>query len=230
MFEFLTIIAVACFAVSGALKALQQDMEFFGAVVIALVTAVGGGTVRDVLLSRPIFWVHDPIFLHVGGAAATVVVLATRVARVPSHSLPITDALGLSLFAVIGAHTAYATGVPPITAILTGAMTGFVGGIVRDVLCGEVPRVLKQDVHATAAIAGAALFVGLRLLGVGDVASAAIAMPSVLAMRLVELRWGIHLPMLRLHPRPSVGIDPRELAVAGPSGRAVRPSDSRRRR
>lgn len=198
MYESLTMIAVACFALSGALKALQKGMDFFGAIVIALVTAVGGGTVRDLLLGRPVFWVHDPIFLHIGAASATLVVLGTRLARPPAQSVLATDAVGLSLFAVIGAHTAYATGVPAATGILTGAMTGFVGGIVRDVLCGEIPRVLQEDIHATAAIAGAALYVGLRSLGVGDVASAALGIAAVLTIRVVELRYGIHLPTLRM--------------------------------
>lgn len=198
MYEYLTMLAVAGYALSGALKALQKGMDFFGAIVIALVTAVGGGTLRDLLLSRPIFWVHDSIFLHVGGAVATLVVVLTRSASLPTRAVMIMDAIGLALFAVIGAHSAYDAGVPLVIGILTGAMTGFVGGIVRDVLCGEVPRVLKEDIHATAALAGSAVYMGLRRLGLGDGQSAALAIISVLVIRGVEMRWGIHLPMLRV--------------------------------
>ena len=128
----------------------------------------------------------------------TAALSLSLVARPPSKSVPVTDALGLALFAVIGAQTADRTGVPAVTAILTGAMTGFVGGIARDVLCGEVPRVLKRDIHATAALAGAALFVALRRTGAGEGPCAVAAMASVLAIRAVELRWGIHLPTLRV--------------------------------
>lgn len=194
-------LAVACYAVNGSLKALQKGMDFFGAVVIALVTAVGGGTARDLLLRQDVFWVRDPLYVHVGAAVATAVVLATRFARAPSRLVPITDALGLSLFAVIGAHSAQATGVAPMIAVLTGAMTGFVGGIVRDILCGEIPRVLKRDIHATAALAGAGLYVLLLHTGVGERTATSVAASAVFVVRLVEIRWGIHLPTLRMRRR-----------------------------
>lgn len=198
MLDVLTMLAVACYAVNGALKALQKEMDFFGAVVIALVTAVGGGTLRDMLLSRPVFWVHDPRYVYVGTAIAALVVVATRLVRAPSRSVVVTDALGLALFAVIGAHVACSTGAPLVTAILTGAMTGFAGGIARDVLCGEVPRVLKRDIHATAAIAGSATYVLLRRAGAGEAANLAAGMAVVLLIRAVESWSGIHLPTLRI--------------------------------
>lgn len=201
MLHALTMIAVACYAVNGALKALRKEMDVFGALVIALVTAVGGGTVRDVLLGRPIFWVHDPRYLYVGATTAAVTVLVTRFARPPSRSVVVTDAFGLALFAVIGAHVANATGAPLVPAVLTGAMTGFGGGVARDVLCGEVPRVLKRDVHATAALTGSAAYVLLQRGGTHEIGSLVAGILVVLLIRAVEIRWGLHLPMLRARPR-----------------------------
>lgn len=201
MLQGLTMVAVMCYAVNGALKAMQKRMDFFGALVIALVTAIGGGTVRDVLLRLPVFWVHDPTFLYVGACTAALVVLATRLVQVPSRAVVVTDALGLALFAVIGAHVARATGVPRVPAILTGAMTGFGGGVVRDLLCGEMPRVLKRDVHATAAITGAAAYLLLFARTGNEPSSFTLAIALVLLIRAVEVWWGFHLPMLRLDRR-----------------------------
>lgn len=191
-------VAVTCYAVNGALKAMQKRMDFFGALVIALVTAIGGGTVRDLLLRLPVFWVHDPTFLYVGACTAALVVLATRLVQVPSRAVVVTDALGLALFAVIGAHVARSTGVPRVPAILTGAMTGFGGGVVRDLLCGEMPRVLKRDVHATAAITGAAAYLLLFARTGSEPLSLTAAIALVLLIRAVEVWWGFHLPMLRV--------------------------------
>lgn len=197
MLQSLTMVAVMCYAVNGALKALQKRMDFFGALVIALVTAIGGGTVRDVLLRLPVFWVRDPAFLYVGTCTAALVVLATRFVRVPSRAVVVTDALGLALFAVIGAHVARITGVPRVPAILTGAMTGFGGGVVRDLLCGEMPRVLKRDIHATAAITGAATYLVLFAGTSNESLSLSSAIALVLLIRAIEVRWGFHLPTLR---------------------------------
>lgn len=198
MLHSLTIVAVMCYAVNGALKAMQKRMDFFGVLVIALVTAIGGGTVRDLLLRLPVFWISDPTFLYVGMGTAALVVMATRVIQVPSRAVVVTDALGLALFAVIGAHVARNTGVPRVPAILTGAMTGFGGGVVRDLLCGEMPRVLKRDVHATAAITGAATYVLLFAHTGNESVSLSSAIALVLLIRAIEVRSGFHLPTLRV--------------------------------
>ena len=190
MLHFLTVLAVICYAINGALKAIEKRMDVFGTVVIALVTAIGGGTVRDLLLRRAVFWVGDPRFLYVGAATAILVLAAVRLARPPSRALAVTDSLGLALFAVIGATVAEAAGVPFVSAVLTGAMTGFAGGIVRDVLCGEVPKVLKRDIHATAAILGSASFLLLRRAGLGELQSQAIGVAVVLVLRALEYGFG----------------------------------------
>lgn len=202
--HFLTVLAVVCYAINGSLKAIAKQMDVFGTLVIALVTAIGGGTVRDLLLRRPVFWVGDPIFLYVGAATGILVLVATRLARAPTRALLITDTLGLSLFAVIGASVAGTAGVPLVSAILTGAMTGFAGGIVRDVLCGEVPRVLTRDIHATAAISGSASFLLLRGVGVGETGAQCVGIALVIALRALEYRFGPALPILAGKDPPDV--------------------------
>jgi uncharacterized membrane protein YeiH len=196
MLDLLTVLAVICYAINGSLKAIQKQMDIFGTLVIALVTAIGGGTLRDLLLGRSVFWVVDPLFLYVGAATGILVLAATRVACVPTRSVLVTDSLGLALFAVIGATVAGAAGVPLVSAVLTGAMTGFAGGIARDVLCGEVPRVLKRDIHATAALTGSACFLLLQRAGIAEVKCQTAGIILVVVIRALEHRFGPFLLVL----------------------------------
>lgn len=199
--RILTTLAVACYAANGALKAIRHEMDFVGALAIAMVTAVGGGTARDLLLGRPVFWIHDPLFLYVSGVTAVAAVAATAFARPGPQLLLVTDTIGLALFAVIGAHAANAAGAPLVSTVLTGGLTGFGGGIARDLLCGEVPRVLKRDIHATAAISGATVYVLIQRGG-GSVASGLGAgIFTVVLLRTIETRWGIHFRFLRMPSR-----------------------------
>src|SRR5918994_4231161 len=162
----LDLFGVAVFAISGALTAGRKSMDLFGVVVVAVITAIGGGTVRDVLLNdHPVFWIEDPTYLIVILAAAAATLLYARFRRPPRASLLVADAFGLAVFTFIGAQTAYAAGVSDLIVVLMGTITGVAGGVMRDVLCAEVPLILRREVYATAAIAGAATYVLLRELG-----------------------------------------------------------------
>ncbi|HLL40101.1 MAG TPA: TRIC cation channel family protein, partial [Rubrobacteraceae bacterium] len=141
----LTLLGVAFFAVSGALRAGEKEMDFFGVVVIAAITATGGGTIRDVLLgTQPVFWIEDINFLLVSAAAATTTVLYIRLREPPINSLLVTDAFGLAVATVIGAQAAAEAGASPLIVVVMGVTTGVAGGILRDVLCAEVPLILKK--------------------------------------------------------------------------------------
>src|SRR5438874_7252611 len=163
----LEMFAVSVCAVSGALAAARKKMDVFGLVVTAIVSAVGGGTVRDLLLDhRPVFWIANTTFLWVSAAVALGTALYSRFWSVPTYSLTIADALGLVLFTVSGAKVALQDGAPFLIVVLMAATTGVAGGAIRDVLCGEIPRIFRGEVYATVSLLGAASFVVLQRIGV----------------------------------------------------------------
>lgn len=199
----LDLFGVAVFAVSGALAAGRKRMDLFGVVVIAVITAIGGGTVRDLLLDRrPIFWIDDPTYLLVCVLAASGTLLYARFLRPPRHSLLVADAFGLAVFTFIGAGAAHEAGVAPPIVVLMGTVTGVAGGIMRDVLCTEVPLILRREIYATAAIAGAIVFVILTNLGVSGPLVAVPTVATVFGLRLTALRLDLHVPSPRTKEEP----------------------------
>ncbi|QIN81690.1 trimeric intracellular cation channel family protein [Rubrobacter tropicus] len=186
---------VAVFAISGALTAGRKRMDLFGVLVVAVITAIGGGTVRDLLLDRrPIFWIEDPTYLLVSVLAAAATLAYARFLRPPRYSLLVADAFGLAVFTFIGATTAYEAGVPAPIVVLMGTITGVAGGMMRDVLCSEVPLVLRREVYATAAIAGATVYVLLTNAGVDGAIVALLTISTVFLLRLTALRLDLHIP------------------------------------
>ena len=195
----LALLSVAFFAVSGALRAGEKGMDFFGVLVIAAITATGGGTLRDVLLGiKPVFWIKDTGFLLVSLAAATITVLYARLRVPPSNSLLVTDAFGLAVATVFGAQAAAQVGAPPLIVIVMGVTTGVAGGILRDVLCAEVPLILRKEIYATASLAGAVAYVPLNELAQANPAITVVPMAFVFAVRLAAIWLGVHRPPFTL--------------------------------
>jgi uncharacterized membrane protein YeiH len=203
-FHVLDLVGVAVFAVSGALAAGRTGLDLLGVVVIAALTAVGGGTLRDVLLDRhPIFWIADPAYVVVIGVSALLTVVWVRAHPPPGTALLVADAIGLGLFAMSGAQVAEAARVSPVIVVLMGTMTGVAGGVLRDVLCGRIPLVLQRDLYATAAIAGVSLYLATEAVGVGRPAAFAAGMVVVIALRLLAIAWGLQLPVFRVPEGPA---------------------------
>ncbi|MDP3221525.1 MAG: trimeric intracellular cation channel family protein, partial [Rubrivivax sp.] len=143
----LELFGVAVFAISGALVAARKGMDPFGVIVIAVVTAIGGGTLRDVLLARhPIFWFENVAYLAVIIAAAVFTMIYTRYRTAPLKALLIADAFGLALFTVSGAQIAVQQALPGLIVVLMATITGTAGGVLRDMLCAEVPLILRRDI------------------------------------------------------------------------------------
>jgi uncharacterized membrane protein YeiH len=190
------LIGVAVFAISGALAAGRRRLDLIGVIIAAAVTAVGGGTIRDLLLDRsPIFWLADARYLVVILLATGATMLYVRWARVPGIALDVADALGLALFSVTGAQVAERAGMPAISCVLLGAVTGAAGGVIRDVLLAQVPHVLQRgSLYATAAIAGAGLYVTLARLAVDPVAASLAGMTCVAVVRIAAILWELKLP------------------------------------
>jgi len=202
----LEFIGVGVFAVSGALAAGRKKLDLLGVVVIATVTALGGGTVRDVLLDRhPVFWIAQPRYLYVSLAAALVTVIYTRHFRPPDRSLAYADAVGLAMFTVSGAQIAQSLQLDAGVVVLMGAITGVVGGVIRDILTAEIPLILRRGrFYATAAIAGVIVYLLLELVLPRNVAALA-GMASIAALRIAAIHWALALPVYHLPDEPKDG-------------------------
>ncbi|UYM18038.1 trimeric intracellular cation channel family protein [Endozoicomonas euniceicola] len=194
----LDLFGTAVFAISGAWVACRKDMDIFGAMVLAFVTAVGGGTIRDVLLgATPVFWFQDTLYLTVIFASTLFAIALRKWHEKAQWPLQVADALGLAVFVVIGADKALTYGAEPVVAVMMGVLTGCGGGAIRDVLADEIPNVLRNEVYASAAIAGGAVFVFLNSV-LGFTLAAVISATLVLLMRLLALYNNISLPRFQL--------------------------------
>lgn len=192
---WIVLAAVAVNALTGVLDAGRKNMDLVGVVMVGTATALGGGTVRDVLLQRPVFWLGEQVYLIVAVATTLVIFFAVRGLRLPPRLFLIPDAIGLALFTIVGTQIALQWQAPWLAASLLGVITGVVGGVVRDVLCNEVPLVfVRGELYVTAAWIGAMVLIGLQSLGVSPVASAWAGMATVLAIRLAAMAFRITLP------------------------------------
>ena len=187
--------AVAVNALTGVLDAGRKQMDLVGVVMVGTATALGGGTVRDILLQRPVFWLSDQIYLIVAVATTLIIFFAVRGLRLPPRLFLIPDAIGLALFTAVGTQIALQAGAPWLAASLLGVITGVVGGVVRDVLCNEVPLIfVRGELYATAAWIGSLALIGLQSLGVSAIIAAWAGMATVLAVRLAAMAFKITLP------------------------------------
>lgn len=202
MLELLDFAGVAVFAISGALAAGRKKLDLIGVIVIASVTAIGGGTVRDLLLDRhPVFWIAQPMYLYVIVAAALGTVIYASRFHPPDRLLLIADALGLALFTISGAQIAESRGLPGIVVVLMGTLTGVAGGVLRDVLSAEIPIILRKgQIYATAAIAGTAIYLLLQM-AMPQATAALVGMAAIACMRIVAIVWDLTLPVFSLRPK-----------------------------
>lgn len=205
MFDTFTTIldwlGIVVFATTGALVASRKEMDIVGFVLLGTITGIGGGTIRDTLLGEfPIFWVTDPSYLVVCIAVASATFFFAHIPQSRYRVLLWFDAIGLAVFAVIGAERALLAGAGSIVAIAMGVITATFGGIIRDILGGESPMVLRHEIYVTAALAGATLFVALSAYEVTREIGLASGLLTAALIRFAALRWNWSLP--RYRPRP----------------------------
>lgn len=156
---WLNVISTGVFAISGALLARRKRMDIIGYLFIGTLTGVGGGTLRDLLLGQDVFWVQDPLYLFVAAVCAAATFLASPRAHQLMPLLIWFDAIGLSLFTVLGAQKSLALGISYPVAVLMGVMSATFGGIMRDVVCNDIPVMLRKEIYISASLCGAAVFV-----------------------------------------------------------------------
>ena len=187
--------AVAVSALTGVLDAGRKRMDVVGVVMVGCATALGGGTVRDLLLDRQVFWISDQTYLLVALATTLVIFFVVRSLKLPPRLFLVPDAIGLALFTIVGTQVALEWQAPWLVASLLGVITGVVGGILRDVLCNDVPLVFVQgELYASAAWIGALTLIGLQALEVPPVWAAWVGMAVVLLARLLAMAYRITLP------------------------------------
>jgi len=185
--------AVAVFGATGALAAARRNHDIVTFGFFAAVTGVGGGTLRDLLIGAPVFWVKQPAYVVVCLATAAVVWF-TGSNRWRESVLTWLDALGMAGYSVVGAAKAEQLGAPPLTALVMGVLTATFGGVVRDVLAHESSVLLRREIYVSAAVLGAAVFVGLAAAGLSSLAAGLAGFAAALALRSCAILWGWQLP------------------------------------
>ena len=192
----LEMLGTAAFAVSGAMAASRKRMDIFGFCVLALMPAVGGGTIRDIIIDRvPVFWVSDNRYVAVAIIAALVVFFAPY--RGPGSRQKVliwADALGLALFAALGTEICLQHDTGPLVAIMLGVTTAVTGGMIRDVICNEIPLILSREIYATAAFVASLSYVIADRMALGDNASLTIGVVTGLAVRGLAIVYNWSLP------------------------------------
>ncbi|MFJ3723152.1 trimeric intracellular cation channel family protein [Streptomyces sp. NPDC090045] len=198
----LYLLGIAAFAASGVLAAHRARMDPFGGLVLAFAAAISGGTLRDLILDRhPLYWTHDLVLLVLIASVAVLTMIYLRRRELPHRALMVVDAIGLAVVTVIGARAAIDAQVTPVAVLILAVLTGVADEVVRDVLCGEFPPLLlREEVYATAALAGGAAYLGLHWAGVPDTANTAASAALVFLLRLAAVFRGLHLPRLQRVP------------------------------
>ena len=198
---FLELLGTAAFAVSGALAASRKNMDIFGFCVLALMPAVGGGTLRDIILGRiPIFWISDTRYVVVSIAVALVVFFMPHKPGSRRRYLVWADALGLALFAALGTEISLAFETGPLVAIMLGVATAVTGGMIRDIICNEIPLVLSREIYATAAFVASTAYVAAFNFGLGDSVSLIVAVVAGFVVRALGIVYDWSLPSFGAKP------------------------------
>lgn len=193
LLHWLDIAGLSVFAVSGVLVAVRKRVDFVGACFFALVTAVGGGTLRDLLIGAPVFWMHDasPVVLCVAIAVAAWLV---PLRWWPERALEWFDAAGLAAYSVYGASKAMQFGVSPVSAVAAGVITACVGGVIRDITVGVPSILMRHELYVTAALAASVLFVAFSGIGLAAPWPAVVGVFAGFALRGAAIRWKLALP------------------------------------
>lgn len=192
------VLGTFAFAISGIRLAAVKHFDWFGAYIIGLVTAIGGGTLRDVLLNVPVFWMQTWWYLAVTGISLLLVVIFRTRAWIRERTLFIFDTIGLALFVVIGVQKSLNAGFPMWVAIVMGVITGAFGGVVRDILINEEPLVFRKDIYAMACVAGGLIYAAMYAAGASPIACESVCGAAVILLRVFAVKYGWQLPVLTL--------------------------------
>ncbi|HMR88953.1 MAG TPA: trimeric intracellular cation channel family protein [Saprospiraceae bacterium] len=197
MFHFIDIVGTMAFAISGVLAAFSKKLDPFGVFIIAFVTSVGGGTLRDILIGRtPVGWMVDLTYVYVIIAGYFLALLFRKKLDHFRTSLFLFDTIGLGVFTLIGLEKGIVAGLHPIICIALGTMTACFGGVIRDILCNEIPVIFRKEIYATICILGGLLFFALKYLQLQDDLLYIVTSSFMIGFRLFAVKYKWSLPAL----------------------------------
>jgi len=195
LFYSLDLLGTIAFAISGTLAAIHKKLDPFGVFIIAFVTAVGGGTLRDILIDRnPVSWMQDLNYVYVIIGATIFTIIIRKKIDYLSTSLFLFDTIGLGIFTIIGTEIGIQQNLHPIISIILGTITATFGGVIRDILCNEIPIIFKKEIYASACIAGAITFIILSNLEMDSTINYIITVVIVISIRLISVKFKLSLP------------------------------------
>lgn len=187
------ILGTMAFAVSGILTAMHKRMDIFGILIIAFVTAVGGGTLRDLLINADVFWMHNMTYVYVIFIASAFAVIFRKKLNYLRRSLFLFDTIGIALFTIVGVEKGIAAELHPIICVFLGTMSACFGGVIRDILCNEIPIIFRKEIYATACILGAAVYLLLSNFPIDNNWVVIVSGAVVITVRLsaVLFKWSL---------------------------------------
>ncbi|REE05933.1 putative membrane protein YeiH [Marinoscillum furvescens DSM 4134] len=195
---FIDILGTMVFAISGALAGRDKQLDFFGIAAVGFITAIGGGTVRDVLLgSTPVGWMNDLIYLAMITAGVLISLLFGKTVRKLRRTFFIFDTVGIAVFTVLGLQKALTLGVHPIIAIMMGMVSAVFGGAIRDIVCNDIPLIFRKEIYALTCLAGGALYVILALVGLDQFFNVIITVCFIVSFRMLAVKYEWQLPELK---------------------------------
>lgn len=205
LFNILDVLGTIAFAISGALSAMNRRLDLFGIFIIAFVTAIGGGTIRDVLIGNtPVTWMENTVYVYLIGIVTMLAIIFRNKLNYLKKSLFLFDTIGLGVFTITGVETGISNGLDPIISMALGAMTGTFGGVVRDILCNEIPVIFRKEIYATACLMGALAYIILYDLNVDADIIYLVTTLIVIIIRLIVVKYHITLPSFYpVHPKSS---------------------------
>jgi uncharacterized membrane protein YeiH len=195
LFNVLDILGTIAFAISGALSAMNRRLDLFGIFIIAFVTAIGGGTIRDVLIgSTPVMWMENVLYIYLIGLVTILAIIFRNKLNYLKKSLFLFDTIGLGVFTITGVETGIQNNLDPIISVALGAVTGTFGGVIRDILCNEIPVIFRKEIYATACLIGALAYVTLYDMGVNADIIYVVTSLTVICIRIIVVKYHLTLP------------------------------------
>lgn len=198
MFYFtIDILGTIAFAISGVLVAMEKKLDIFGVFIIAFVTAVGGGTLRDVLIGNaPVVWLTQPVYVFTILGAVAFAIIFVNYLKYFRKSLFLFDTIGIGLYTMVGIEKGLSADLVPVMCIALGTITASFGGVIRDILCNEIPVIFRKEVYATACILGGASYFLIRLLPIDSAYAYVAAILVIIVIRLLAVKFHIALPSI----------------------------------
>jgi len=196
MFEIIDILGTLAFSISGALIAMRKRMDLFGIFIIAFVTAVGGGTLRDVLIDVPVSWMRNLTFVYVIIVATILAIIFRKKLNYVRRSLFLFDTIGIALYTIVGVEKGIAADFSPIICVALGTMSACFGGVLRDILCNEIPVIFRKNIYATACILGGSVYFLLLYTPLKENWIVIISGSIVISVRLLAVQFNWSLPSL----------------------------------